>query len=112
MAGANVFNGMNVIPRIDDFRVIDPEGSGMSVYNRYGYMVLVPEQGSTITLTNVQNDLFEMHVDPKSDVWRDLGIRYVVLPAASTDPGFLAKTTPMKASFSIYKYLDSGTTFH
>jgi hypothetical protein len=112
MAGANVFNGINIMPRIDDFRVIDRDGAGMPVYNRSGYMVVVPEEGPNVGLQNVHDDLFEMRVDPNSDVWRDLGIRYVVLQAASTDPEFLAKATleqtGRETGLWIYKYLDRG----
>lgn len=110
MAGAHVFNGINIIPPIEDLHVIDPEGRGMPVYNRYGYIALMPASDSAIGLSVVRKDLYEMHVDPKSDVWRDLGIRYIVLPGASTDPEFLAKTTlvqPLPRVW-IYKLLDSG----
>jgi hypothetical protein len=110
MMGANVFNGINIVPPMDDLRVIDPDGAGASVYNRSGYIVLVPEQGSTVRLTLVRDDLYEMGIDPKSDLLRRIGTRYVVLPAASTDPEFLAKTVVVEAlpRFWIYRYLDDG----
>ena len=47
--------------------------------------------------------LFRSRVDPKSKMWRDLGVRYIVLPTASTDPEFLAKTT-LRASSDIWIY--------
>jgi hypothetical protein len=80
MAGARVWNGINIIPPLADWRVIDPEGRGMEVYNRYGYIQLSADQDATVGLSVVRNDLYEMRVDPKSDLWRALGIRYVVLP--------------------------------
>jgi hypothetical protein len=106
MAGARVFNGMSIIPRIDELRTVDPDGTGMPVYNRYGYMVLVPTDGPEVSLTTVRNDLYEMRVDPKSDVWRALGVRYVVLPGPSTDPAFLAKTTLVRPDAWIYRFRD------
>jgi hypothetical protein len=110
MAGANVFNGINIVPPMDDLRVIDPDGVGASVYNRSGYIVLVPEPGSTVRLTPVQNDSWELGLDPKSDLLRRLGVRYVVLPRASTDAEFLARTVVVRPlpGFWIYRYADDG----
>ena len=63
-----------------------------------------------MTLSNVREDQYEMHVDPKSDVWHALGVRYVVLQSESSDPEFLAKTALMQPlpRVWIYKYLDGG----
>jgi hypothetical protein len=110
MAGARVWNGINIIPPLADWRVIDPEGRGMEVYNRYGYIRLIPEQDAVVGLSAVRNDLYEMRVDPKSGVWRALGIRYVVLPKASTDAEFVAKTTLVRQlpRAWIYRLRDDG----
>lgn len=105
-AGARVFSGMNIIPPMEDLRAIDPQGAGLSTYNRYGYMVLLPRQGPDVEFTYVSRDLYTMAIDPKGDIWHRLGIRYVVLPSASTDPEFIAKTTLVEPppGVWIYKY--------
>jgi hypothetical protein len=106
IAGAKVFNGINIIPPMNDFRTIDPTGLANSVYNRYGYIHLVPEQGPNVTFTNAQNDVYLMSIDPKNDLWRKIGIRYIALASPSTDPEFLAKTMPVETipGLWIYKY--------
>jgi hypothetical protein len=104
MAGAKVFNGINIIPPMNDFRTIDPEGLAKSTYNRYGYIVLVPQQGSTVTFKYVQSDLYMMAVDPKNDLWRRLGIRYIVLSSPSTDPEFIAKMEPIQTVPGLWIY--------
>ena len=106
VAGAKVFNGINITPPMNDFRTIDPAGLAKSIYNRYGYIGLVPGQGPNVTFSNAVNDVYMMAIDPKNDLWRKLGIRYIVLPSASTDPEFLAKTEPIQTipGLWIYKY--------
>ncbi len=106
VAGARVFNGINIIPPVDDLRVLDPEGAAMSVYNRSGYILLTPEKGPAITWTIVRRDLYRIGIDPKSDAWRRLGIRYVALPAASADPEFIRRTELVRElpGLWIYRY--------
>jgi len=89
-AGAQVFNGTKFVPPLEDLRVIDPMSSSTSIYNRYAHVELEPRPGSDATFTLGHGDWYTIHMDPKSDVWRRLGVRYVVLPQASTDPDFLA----------------------
>lgn len=109
--GAPVFNGTKVVPPLEDFRVIDPQSLGAWIYNRYGYIFLLPAEGAQVTLRLVQTvppDAYAIKIDPKSDLWRRLGIRYVVLPFAVTDPEFLGRTALMVAlpdvGLWIYRY--------
>jgi hypothetical protein len=77
-----------------------------SIYNRYGYMVLSPEEGSDVTFTNVQNDSYVMGIGPNNGLWRKIGIRYIVLPSPSNDPDFIANATliPSVPGLWIYRY--------
>jgi hypothetical protein len=87
--GANVFNGAKVTPPLDDFRVLDPEGTAISVYNRYAHISLAPQPDSALVFSPEGDAAYTMCVDPKNDCWRRIAIRYAALPFRSTDPGFL-----------------------
>lgn len=91
-AGAQVFNGTKFVPPLEDFRVIDPASSADSIYNRYAHISLDAAPDSDVSYTLLHGDSYVMNVDPKSELWHRVGIRYVVLPFASTDRDFLAKT--------------------
>ena len=107
-AGAQVFNGAKFVPPLEDLRVIDPKSSGASIYNRYAHIELEPDQGSAVSFSLYQGDWYIIHIAPSNDIWRRLGMRYVVLPYAATDPAFLAtaglvQTLP-GAGLWIYRY--------
>lgn len=106
--GANVFNGTKVVPPLEDFRVIDPRASAEATYNRFAHIRLFPETGRGVAITLHQPDLYTIEIDPKSVLWRRLGIRYVALPFAATDVGFLAETALVLAlpdvGLWVYRY--------
>ncbi len=89
-AGAQVFNGTKFVPPLDELRVIDPKMSGASVYNRYAHIELEPALGSDVSFALHEGDWYIINISPSNDLWRRLGIRYVVFPQAFTDPTFLA----------------------
>ncbi len=89
-AGAHVFNGTNVMPPLEDLRELDPRSVAASTYNRFAHIQLVPTQGSDVSFTLLQaQSLYKIEIDPKSEIWRRLRIRYVALPFAATDREFL-----------------------
>jgi hypothetical protein len=93
--GANVFNGMKTVPPVGDFRRVDPADSAATYYNRYARLGLTARSDSLITYALVSADHVEMGADPKNPCWRRIGIRYVVLPRPSDDPGFLGIADPV-----------------
>ena len=113
-AGANVFNGTKFVPPLDDFRVLDPESSADSTYNRFAHIALVPRKGPGIALELVHGDSYRMHADPAGDDWTRLRIRYVVLLFEATDEEFLRRTTrvnsPPGSDVWIYRYRASDGT--
>ena len=92
-AGARVFNGTNYVPPIEDLRLLDPTSSAAPIYNRYAQIALIPERGEDIGFELVAPDVYSIKIDPKNDVWPRLGIRYIALPFAATDPEFVKRTT-------------------
>jgi hypothetical protein len=115
-AGAQVFNGTKLVPPLEALRVIDPELSGVEVYNRYAHISLAATQDSTATFQLVQADSYTITIDPSSDFWRRLRIRYVALPFAATNPEFLKKAALLlvlpEVKLWVYRYqwsTDYGT---
>ncbi len=107
-AGAQVFNGTKVVPPLDDFRVIDPKSTATAIYNRYAHIALIAKQGADVHFALLHGDFYTMEIDPKNDVWRQLGIEYVALPFEATDRDYLGKTALVLAlpdiGLWVYKY--------
>jgi hypothetical protein len=107
-AGAQVFNGTKFVPPLEELRVIDPKETGASIYNRYAHIELEPAQGPDVSFSLHQGDWYIINIAPSNDVWRRLGIRYVVFPQAFPDPAFLANAelvmTLPDAGLWIYRY--------
>ncbi len=91
--GAQVFNGTQVVPPLEDLRVIDASPTAARTYNRFAHIELVPRKGSSVTFKLRGIDRYSIAISPMSDVWRRLGIRYVTLPFAPTSREFLAMTS-------------------
>jgi hypothetical protein len=45
----------------------------------------------------IHADAYAIAIDPKSELWRALGVGYVALPYVASDPEFLARTRPAAA---------------
>jgi hypothetical protein len=94
--GAHVFlGGSRGVPPLEELKLLDPESSSVSVYNRFAHVTLLPAQGNKVTFTLRGEDRYDLEVDPKSQVWRELGVKYVAMPAPSPDAEFLARATPV-----------------
>ncbi len=106
--GAQVFSGTKVVPPLEDLRVLDPKSTAAPTYNRSAHIELVPEKGSEVVFTLVQADWYRITIDPMSDAWRRLGIRYVALPFAAADREFLETTALVlelpDSGVWVYKY--------
>jgi hypothetical protein len=94
-SGANVVNGTKVVPPLDDLRVLDPSGSARPTYNRYAHVDFMPANGTGVSFKLIHADAYAIAIDPKSELLRELGVGYVALPYAASDPEFLALTRPV-----------------
>jgi hypothetical protein len=107
-AGARVFNGVKITPPLKELRAFDPTGASDPVYNRLGYFHLLPVQEPNATYALERGDLFALKIDPKSELWRRIGVRYIGLQSKSTDPEFLSKTELIlespAAEIWVYRY--------
>lgn len=81
-SGSNVFNGVKVVPLLDDMAVLDPSGRDVDVYNRYAHINMAPfiaGQDSVVfrlNENNVVNDNYTIFMDPCSSRLVDLGVTH------------------------------------
>jgi hypothetical protein len=87
-AGLDVFNGFCFAPGPDKMRSLDPRGKNKNIYNRLAYMTAVPSNGDMITFKLLQNDYYEVTINPISRELKELGIKYLILPS---NPGYLGR---------------------
>jgi hypothetical protein len=52
-------------------------------------------QGPRVAFALLRADEYAIEIDPKSELWRDLGVGYVALPYEASDPEFLALARPV-----------------
>jgi hypothetical protein len=80
-AGANVFNGLKYIPNLEAMKELSAKNNDISIYNRYGYITLLPIIGQQISFNlSASSDYYTISVDPENDCWKRLGITYCLLP--------------------------------
>ncbi len=92
-AGAKVWNGTLMVPPLAELALLDPEGRQRSVYDRFAHVALVPRSGSEISIdqAGLPRDQYWIAADPVHEVWRRLGVRYLVLPAAEGSAGLAGR---------------------
>jgi hypothetical protein len=107
-AGAYVFNGTQVVPPLDDLRLLDPSGASRTIYNRYAHIEVLPVRGAGVRFELRQSDAYRIGINPDDEAWERLDIRYVVLPFEAQEPAFLVKAELVAAlpevGHWIYRY--------
>jgi hypothetical protein len=107
-AGARVFNGTNFVPPLEDLRVLDPDSSDNTAYNRYAHVRLAPAHGHDATFVLHRFELYTIQISPASNLWRQMGIRYVVLSEKAKDAEFLRAASLVHAlpgeKMWVYRY--------
>lgn len=79
-AGAQTFNSLKYIPNLDEMKVLSSKNSDVRIYNRHGYITLLPDKGSEIDfrLSNTE-DHYMILVNPGNACWKQLGITHCLL---------------------------------
>jgi hypothetical protein len=79
--GAKVFNGLKLIPNLDEMKVLSSKNADVDIYNSYGYIGLLPAEGSEIKFSlSDGRDHYMISVNPENDCWKQLGITYCMFP--------------------------------
>lgn len=77
VSGARVFNGVSYAPRMEDYRILDPEGKYMPIYNRYAHITLESAPlGAPRSFELIQGDAIIAKIHPCDPVLPQIGIRY------------------------------------
>jgi hypothetical protein len=79
-SGANVLNGIKVLPPLRLLEQIDPDGRSRDIYNRYAYIVLrLPRPGERGPHFEYSTpDTYRLFVEPTDPALRAAGLKYVV----------------------------------
>jgi hypothetical protein len=107
-AGAQVFNGTKAVPPLEDLRLLDPTSAASTTYNRYAHIALHPRSGPDVSFELVHADSYSITIDPNSELWRRLGVRYAVFPGETTNRRFLTQASLVlslpEAGLWVYRY--------
>lgn len=77
--GYKVFNGTYYLPNLEFWRLFDPNGSQIYIYNRYAHISLKPTENPDIAiLTLLQGDLIQLEISPCNKNLRTIGINYII----------------------------------
>ncbi|MBM4336756.1 MAG: hypothetical protein FJ108_12730 [Deltaproteobacteria bacterium] len=90
-AGAQVANGTKIVPPLAELRALDPDRRAESVYNRYANVSLIERPGAQVSFELRHADAYTIAIDPKSELWGTLGVRYLLLRSEPVDRDFLAR---------------------
>jgi len=75
---AKVLNGVHIYPQFEIWKVLDPEGKYVDIYNRYAHIIVptyVPEK-ELVTL--VSPDALELNIDPCDERLKVLNVKYYI----------------------------------
>lgn len=84
--GLNVFNGVHYVPDLKSMEVLDPGRRNRVFYNRYAHIEFHTHLDDEAVFTKGSeyplHDHIKIYINPASQKLRQLGVRYIVLPAA------------------------------
>jgi len=77
--GADVFNGVNYLPKDTLLNTLDPEGTYENVYNRYAHISIQTPDPTAEPFVLTNPDSYTIYVDPCNPVLKEIGITHVLL---------------------------------
>lgn len=88
-AGAQVFNGTKVIPDLELLRQLDPERHSEAVYNRYAWIICVPQVfPEVVSFSLLQPEFYRVTLPPGLPFLREGNYNYYVFPGNWRDAVF------------------------
>jgi hypothetical protein len=80
--GVSIFNGTKIIPDLDFFRQLDPDGINKFTYNRYANIACeLPRHENRVEGGLVYPDFYILFLPPDLPLLQQAGYNYVVFPA-------------------------------
>ncbi|MDQ6654396.1 MAG: hypothetical protein M3Y80_01095 [Verrucomicrobiota bacterium] len=79
--GADVLNGLQIVPDPEFCRALDPDGEYEEVWNRYAFMVLEEAKpGSKPEFRTLNPSAYVLKIAPENPILRARGARFAVFP--------------------------------
>lgn len=75
---ANVLNGIHIYPQFEIWKVLDPEGKYVDIYNRYAHIIVPIYNPEKELVTLVSPDALELNIDPCDEKLRILNVKYYI----------------------------------
>ncbi len=105
--GAKVLGGTRIVPDLDLMRPLDPDNRAAFIYNRYAHLLChVPQTPGDMAFALIEQDLYQMEIDPSLPVIKEMGVRYLVFPkpwAEAESYGFAVLEKVGGTSILIYR---------
>jgi hypothetical protein len=84
MLGIHALNGVHFYPQWAFWKALDPRREHLEAYNRYAYVNVLLGRGAP-SIWSPQPDVVNVMLDPASDEFRRLAVRYVLMRGGPTD---------------------------
>ena len=99
---ANVLNGIHIYPQFEIWKVLDPEGKYVDIYNRYAHIIVPIYNPEKELVTLVSPDALELNIDPCDEKLRILNVKYYISTKDSFTNSCLTK---LKQIYKIVIYI-------
>ena len=77
--GANVLNGLKIVPNLDFYKQIDPDGTFKPIYNRYSFAAFISTSDrKTISIHNLGFPTHVVEIHPANPALKANNVKYVV----------------------------------
>ncbi len=85
--GADILSGVKIVPDLDFYKQIDPEGNDMAIYNRYGFAYfLMPPKKDLVLIRYIGFPTHVIAIHPTHPVFRARNVRYFVFGRSFAEP--------------------------
>ena len=88
---ANVLNGVHIYPQFNIWKILDPQGQYIDIYNRYAHIGFAENTDNRPLVELVQPDALVVNISPCDPKLKELGVKYVLTNIALKDTSCLTK---------------------
>lgn len=104
--GYRVLNGTYYLPNLEFWRLFDPGGNQLHIYNRYAHVALAPSNNPDIaTIALMHNDVVQLEISPCNQKLREIGVMYFLFNFPPNNATCLQQKNMVKVnSYTFYIY--------